>query len=132
MPAQQSKQPGSSQPPQKVEVLLGDATQRRALIQQIQTLRNSRVIVYVTADRPDVSGQMGDDVVPIVHDTQRISEGHSRSGAWADDRRPAPPARRMASQHAVSATVLVHAVSQNANARQHVQSAAAATKSVSS
>jgi ClpP class serine protease len=57
-----------SSTPQKLEVVLGDAAPRRALIQQLQTLRRSRVIVYVTADRPDLAGQMNDDVVPIIYE----------------------------------------------------------------
>jgi len=41
---------------------------RKALIQAIQEKRESKVIVYITSDRPDLSlGIMG-DIVPVIHE----------------------------------------------------------------
>lgn len=54
--------------PQKLTLALGDPAQRLALITKLETLRKSRVVVYVTADRPDLSAQMGEDVVPLFFD----------------------------------------------------------------
>ncbi len=61
MPAVPPVAPG----PQKLSLILSEPSSRRALLLKLQTLRGSRVIVYVTADRPDLGAQMGDDVVPI-------------------------------------------------------------------
>ncbi len=36
------------------------------MIQQIETLRGSRIVVYVTADRPDLGGQIGQDTISML------------------------------------------------------------------
>jgi hypothetical protein len=42
--------------------------ERSALIKAIETKRNSKVIVYVTSDRLNLSAQIAGDVLSIIHD----------------------------------------------------------------
>jgi hypothetical protein len=41
---------------------------RRDLIRAIQAARGSKVITYVTSDRPGVSAHISEDVVPLIHE----------------------------------------------------------------
>ncbi len=58
----------ASPTPQKYSMLLSDPSARRPLIQTLEALRRSRIIVYVTADRSDLGAQMAEDVVPLFHE----------------------------------------------------------------
>ena len=39
---------------------------RRSLIKQLEECRKSRVLAYVTSDRPGVTGQIGEDAVRYI------------------------------------------------------------------
>jgi len=41
---------------------------RRDLIRAIQAARGSKVITYITSDRPMLSGQISEDAVPLIHE----------------------------------------------------------------
>lgn len=41
---------------------------RRALLRSIEQKRNSKVIAYVTSDRPGLASMIGSDAVPILHE----------------------------------------------------------------
>ena len=41
---------------------------RRDLIRAIQAARGSKVITYITSDRPMLSGQVSEDAVPRIHE----------------------------------------------------------------
>ena len=43
-------------------------TKHKALIEKIEKVRNSRVIVYVTGDRQPITAQIGDDIVRPMYD----------------------------------------------------------------
>lgn len=45
-----------------------DANAPQTLIRQIEKLRNSRVIAYITSDRPPLAAQIGDDAVRVILD----------------------------------------------------------------
>lgn len=45
--------------------------ERKALIHRIEELRDSRVLTYVTGDRPPTSAQIGDDAVRPIYDLLR-------------------------------------------------------------
>src|SRR5262245_28417457 len=51
-------------------VLPGGAARsaRRDLIRAIQAARGSKVITYITSDRPTLSGQISEDAVPLIHE----------------------------------------------------------------
>lgn len=51
---------------------------RKELIEQLEKLRNSRVLAYVTSDRKPASGQIGDDAVRPLYDHLR-QMGHVKS-----------------------------------------------------
>ncbi len=55
-------------------VLMGRA-ERKALLQQIENLRGSRVVAYITGDRAPAQAQIGDDAVRPLYDHLR-SIGH--------------------------------------------------------
>jgi len=43
-------------------------SKRIALIKEIEKARNSRVICYITSDRPGANAQISGDIVPIIHE----------------------------------------------------------------
>jgi len=51
-------------------VLLGGAARaaRRDLIRAIQAARGSKVITYITSDRPSLSSHVSEDAVPLIHE----------------------------------------------------------------
>src|SRR5262245_33543791 len=51
-------------------VLTGGAARaaRRDLIRAIQATRGSKVITYITSDRPALSAHISEDVVPLIHE----------------------------------------------------------------
>src|SRR5262245_49597203 len=54
-------------------VLPGSTTRaaRRELIRAIQSARGSKVITYITSDRPTLSAQISEDAVPLIHEHVR-------------------------------------------------------------
>lgn len=46
-------------------------SQRQQLIEQLEASRGSRVLVYVTSDRTNAGGQIGEDAVRIIHEHLR-------------------------------------------------------------
>ena len=47
-------------------------SERKALIEELEQLRSSRVLVYVTGDRPPTAAQIGDDAVRPIYDQLRL------------------------------------------------------------
>src|SRR4051794_12003944 len=62
-----STRPGSGTPE---SVLPGGAARaaRRDLIRAIQAARGSKVITYVTSDRPSLSAPISEDIIPLIHE----------------------------------------------------------------
>jgi hypothetical protein len=48
-----------------VTVKIANPAGRAGQIQQIETARNSKLLIYVTVDRPDLSGMVGDDTYGV-------------------------------------------------------------------
>jgi hypothetical protein len=42
--------------------------ERKALIESIEKIRNSKVICYVTSDRQNLAVSIAADIVPIIHE----------------------------------------------------------------
>jgi len=41
---------------------------RKELISTIETNRKSKLIAYITSDRPNLSSQIAEDIIPIIYD----------------------------------------------------------------